>query len=58
MQNPMILAKWPDKTAYEVYLRAVREALAHPDIRARSRMLAEATAAWEHSIAQDALMAS
>lgn len=54
----MLLAQWPDRTAYEIYLRAIREALAHPDIRARSRMLAEATDAWDRSLFQEARLAS
>ena len=58
MQNPMILANWPDRTAYDIYLQAVREALKHPDIGVRSRLLAEATDAWDRSLALDARLAS
>ena len=58
MQNPMILANWPDRTAYDIYLQAVREALTHPDIRVRSRLLAEAADAWDRSLALDARLAS
>ena len=54
----MILANWPDRTAYDIYLQAVREALTHPDIRVRSRLLAEATDAWDRSLALDARLAS
>ena len=54
----MILANWPDRTAYDIYLQAVREALTHPDIRVRSRLLAEAADAWDRSLALDARLAS
>jgi tRNA A37 threonylcarbamoyladenosine biosynthesis protein TsaE len=58
MQNPMMLAEWPDRTAYDIYKMAIRTALAQRDARTRARMLADATAAWDRSLIEDDRMAA
>ena len=58
MQDPMMLADWPNRNAYDLYKRAIREALAQPDLRARNRMLSQATAAWDCHLEEESRMAA
>ncbi len=46
----MLLADWPDRSALEAYKRAIREALAQEHLLTRTRLLAEATAAYDEAM--------
>jgi len=46
----MLLADWPDRSAFEAYKRAIREAIATEHLVTRNRMLAEATAAYDQAV--------
>ncbi len=54
----MMLAQWPNRHAYDLYKRAIREALSQRDPRARSHMLSQATAAWDRHLEEEARMAA
>ncbi len=50
VRNPTLLADWPDRSAFEAYKRAIREAIATEPLVTRNRMLAEATAAYDQAL--------